>query len=193
MKFPLRFCLALGAALLFASAALSQKVSAQSCSAPPPGLVAWYAGEGNALDIQGGNNGTLQGGATFVLGRVEQGFNLDGTTAFVRVPGKDTLYPGSGSFSVEAWIKTSRTTGSEIVFAKYEGGGLQYGNSYYALFLRNGVLSGEIRDTDAGGPDHDGVHVVDGTKMLADNTFHHVVMLRDMTASVVRLYVDGTA
>src|SRR5213078_3452910 len=28
------------------------------CVAPPSGLVAWYPGEGNAFDIQGGNNGT---------------------------------------------------------------------------------------------------------------------------------------
>jgi len=37
----------------------------QRCVSPPPDLVSWWPGDGNALDIQSGNNGTLQNGATF--------------------------------------------------------------------------------------------------------------------------------
>jgi len=44
---------------------------------PIPGLVSWWPGEGNAEDVVGGNNGTLQGGATFGTGMVGQGFSFD--------------------------------------------------------------------------------------------------------------------
>ena len=51
---------------------------AQSCVEPPSGIVAWWAGDGNATDVQGGNNGTLQNGATFAAGMVAQAFSFDG-------------------------------------------------------------------------------------------------------------------
>ena len=40
------------------------------CVTPPPGLVAWWAGEANANDMAGTNNGTLSGGASFEGGEV---------------------------------------------------------------------------------------------------------------------------
>src|SRR5262249_36974468 len=46
----------------------ASRVAAQSspaCVTPPSGMVAWWPGDGNANDIQGSNNGTLQNGATF--------------------------------------------------------------------------------------------------------------------------------
>src|SRR5207244_7714188 len=49
-----------------------------TCTPPPPNMVAWYQGEGNANDIQGGNNGTLQNGATFAAGGGGQAFSLEG-------------------------------------------------------------------------------------------------------------------
>lgn len=45
----------------------------------PSGQVAWLAGDGNPNDISGnGNNGTLQNGAGFAVGKVGQGFNFNG-------------------------------------------------------------------------------------------------------------------
>jgi hypothetical protein len=41
--------------------------NAQSCAEPPPGLVAWWPGDGNFKDIQGNNPGTNAGGTTFIL------------------------------------------------------------------------------------------------------------------------------
>ena len=54
-----------------------------SCIVSPPGQVSWWAGEGNANDIRGDNNGTLVNGATFAAGEVEQAFSFDGTWAVV--------------------------------------------------------------------------------------------------------------
>src|SRR6185295_10275127 len=51
-----------------------------NCVAPPPQMVAWYPADGNALDIQGGNNGGLRGNVTFASGEVGQSFQFDGAT-----------------------------------------------------------------------------------------------------------------
>jgi hypothetical protein len=38
---------------------LASHAIAQNCLQPPAGLVGWWPGDGNANDIQDGNNGTL--------------------------------------------------------------------------------------------------------------------------------------
>ncbi|MGH9945549.1 MAG: hypothetical protein ACRD9R_24610, partial [Pyrinomonadaceae bacterium] len=48
------------------------------CLPPPAGMVAWYPGDGNADNLVGVNNGTLQNGATFAPGKVGQAFSFDG-------------------------------------------------------------------------------------------------------------------
>jgi Concanavalin A-like lectin/glucanases superfamily len=44
----------------------------------PSGQVGWWSGDGNANDIAGANNGTLQNGAGFAVGKVGQGFQFNG-------------------------------------------------------------------------------------------------------------------
>jgi hypothetical protein len=38
---------------------------AQECLVAPEGLLSWWPGEGDASDIEDGNDGTMQYGATF--------------------------------------------------------------------------------------------------------------------------------
>ena len=53
----------LGVAFVLTSlCSVASFVAAQICAQPPAGLVSWWPGEENADDIQGGNNGMLQGG-----------------------------------------------------------------------------------------------------------------------------------
>ena len=60
---------------------------AGSCVSAPAGIVGWWPGDGNANDIAGTNNGTLQGGATAtVTGLDGMAFSFDGTNSFVQVP-----------------------------------------------------------------------------------------------------------
>src|SRR3954471_5623734 len=87
---------------------------AQTCTPPPPNMVSWWPGDGNANDIQGSNNGTLQNGATFAPGMVGQAFRFDGVDDYVRVPDSANLYPGAGSLTVDAWIKTNQVAGTII-------------------------------------------------------------------------------
>ncbi len=53
------------AALLLAPAFPFRCAAQTNCTPAPPGLVSWWRAEGNALDWVGGNNGTLEGDATY--------------------------------------------------------------------------------------------------------------------------------
>src|SRR5206468_12218446 len=74
-----------------------------TCTPPPPNMVAWYQGEGNANDIQGGNNGTLQNGATFAAGEVGQAFSLDGVDDQIFI-GNPTSLRITGDLTIDAWV-----------------------------------------------------------------------------------------
>ena len=88
---------------LFALA--SRAHAADVCLAPPDGLVAWWAGDGDASDFVGSNDGTLYGGATFAPGKVGQGFKLDGVDDFVLIPDSSTLNL-TNALTVELWFNS---------------------------------------------------------------------------------------
>ncbi len=87
---------------------------------PPPGLVAWWPGDGNANDIIGINNGTLLGNATANgTGIVGQAFSLDGVNAAVNA-GTNSLFDfsgGSADFTIEAWVKPAALPSFSTGFA----------------------------------------------------------------------------
>jgi hypothetical protein len=58
---------------------------ALTCDASPSGLVAWWPGNGDAYDVVGNNNGTLQGGTSFTNGIAGQAFYFNGTDAYVEI------------------------------------------------------------------------------------------------------------
>jgi hypothetical protein len=66
--------------------------------------VSWWTGDGNALDLAGVNNGTLQGGATASgVGEVGAAFTFDGTNNYVSIPDSASLRPSV--FTVECWVR----------------------------------------------------------------------------------------
>jgi len=71
-------------------------VSQPSCAAAPAGLVGWWTGDGNAVDIAGNNSGTPQSGAGYGSGEVAQGFSFGGNGASLQV--NSTVYsPSAGT------------------------------------------------------------------------------------------------
>ena len=54
--------------------------------------------------------------------------------------------------------------------------------------MSGGKVVAEIRDSDGSPP---GSLLLMGTSNIADGSFHHVAMLRDMSISQLRIYVDG--
>jgi len=71
---------------------------------PPSGIVAWWPGDGNANDIQGNNNGTLQNGTTFAPGLVLQAFHFNGANNYVSIADTPSMDFGTGNFTIELWV-----------------------------------------------------------------------------------------
>src|SRR5207248_1929649 len=94
-----------------------------SCLYAANGLVAWWTGDGNAEDIVGGHNGTLENGVAFAEGKVEKAFALDGVDDYVNVPYNPILDPGTNSFTIQAWVRTTVTAGRQTIVEKYECAG----------------------------------------------------------------------
>lgn len=57
--------------------------SINACVASPPGLVAWWSGDGHPRDLQGGQHGTLRNGTTYAAGKAGEGFVFDGVDDYV--------------------------------------------------------------------------------------------------------------
>ena len=53
------------------------------CDPLPSGIVTWWPGENNAVDIIGGNNGTLMNGTGFASGEVGTAFNFNGVNQYL--------------------------------------------------------------------------------------------------------------
>jgi hypothetical protein len=82
---------------------LSGLAQSGGCLPPPPGLVAWWPGDGDANDIAGGNQGILTSGAIATAqGLVGDAFSFDGVDSYVRLPNR---LAGQSEGTVECWFK----------------------------------------------------------------------------------------
>src|SRR5262245_34186181 len=89
----------IAAVILPLPAAAQPAATTSGCMLAPSGITAWWPGEGNANDLVGSNNGTLQG-ATFGPGEVGQAFSFDGEDDFVSFPDSPSLNVGTADFSM---------------------------------------------------------------------------------------------
>ncbi len=60
--------------------------SPTTCIPPPDGIMAWWPGQGTALDSVGGHNGTFLNGPGFTNGMVDKGFYFPGSNQCVQIP-----------------------------------------------------------------------------------------------------------
>jgi hypothetical protein len=148
-----------------------------ACLDPPPSLVSWWTGDGDASDIIGPNDGTLRNGATFAPGLVGQAFSFDGVDDEVEAPGTYINY--LQQLTIDAWVYHNSLPANQIMNyvmldakaeLRYDGiNGPQQLHFYLKI---NGVLE-HIR--------------VNNVLQVA--VFHHVAGTYD--GSVMRLYLDG--
>ena len=74
-----------------------------NCYPMPPGLIAWWAADGNALDWAGTNHGVLEGSVAFENGKAGQAFSLNGTGNYISIPHQPLWAFGTNAFSIELW------------------------------------------------------------------------------------------
>lgn len=84
------------------------------CITPPHGLVSWWPGDGNYVELVSANNGNPPSGATFVPGMVAQAFNFDGSAASgFPVPDARSL-KFTDAISIAAWVNPSNLSCTNI-------------------------------------------------------------------------------
>jgi alpha-tubulin suppressor-like RCC1 family protein len=177
--------------ILLAATATTQTLEA-SCTPPPAGIVGWLPAEGNANDIIGGDNGTLEGGATFAPGEVGLGFRFDGTNGYVQIPDSAALKPAN--VTVEAWIwldpNVSPSSNEQIIFKQ---------NSWSYYFEGYTILKAHIDNGNGTFTDHFQSVVSANGNQIAINSitavqrgvWYHVATTYD--GNQLTLYVNGVA
>lgn len=153
---------------------------------PPPQVHLRFdeAAGGTAADSTGnGWNGTVQDGATWSGGRINNAINLDGTDNHITLPGG--VVNGLTNFTAATWVK-------------WNGGSLNWqrifdfgtGITNYMFLTPQSSLTGRVRFAiTTSGPV--GEQIIDGSAALPIGVWTHVaVSLSDATGT---LYVNGTA
>jgi RHS repeat-associated protein len=100
---------------------------------------------------------------------------------------------GSGSWTIEAWAKSSDTAAaSQMIASRYECGWNNCvspdgnANALYNLGLSNGRAFMSVRS------DNGTSVAAAGSTDLRDGSWHHMAGVLDRAASLLRVYVDGT-
>jgi hypothetical protein len=164
----------------------------KSNSVPAPsGLVSWWRGEGDASDSVGANNGVQVGNVQYAAGKVGQGFLLNGTNAYIRIPYSSTL-SFSNALTIELWYKCADAKGGGLVNKRNnESGPINYGT-----LVTPGAAVGayfndpNVVDSDAGGTFETSVY----SPTPPAGNFHHLAVTWQQQTSnslVVLTYIDG--
>jgi len=178
--------------IVLVTAMLAGHVAAQDCVEPPPGLVSWWPGDGNADDIHNGNDGTLVGGAGFGPGMVGEAFSLDGIDDVVSVTDDPTL-DNTGEISLALWVSTNQPLGQtgdlstdhQYLVDKRPG----FGNPPGYTFCFDCLASGEISFGFSDGSSAN--HVTSSGLSITAGTFHFFVGTASKSEDFVRIYQDG--
>lgn len=163
------------------------RVGTTGCVSPPDSMVGWWPGDNNATDISGfGNNGTLQGNATYGAGKVANAFFLINAADYVLVPDDPELDFGLGNMTVDAWIRTSNPDGNTLTIVDKRSG-TPSNPIGYTMFLSQGKLGFQLGN---GSPTFN--NVSDNFSMLNDGNWHHVAVAVERNSSTGgKMYVDG--
>lgn len=168
------------------------------CIPPPTGMVAWWPLDETTVtnnvahDIAGSHldNGTYYGN-TFppmpmpCQGKVANGLQFDGMDDFIGVPDGTDLNFGTGDFSIDAWIKTPDTLGTQFIIDKRLLWGAFLNNwRGYALFLSNGTLFLQLADYSWTN--------YNSSIFVGDGKWHHIaVAVTRNDPNGIRFFLDG--
>jgi hypothetical protein len=153
--------------------------------------------EDAALDTGGYDNpGTCTdpGCPTSAAGLIGTAFDFDGGNDGITVADDDSLnFAGTDSLSFEAWVKIENGTtcqGNKVFIGKFNG------SLSYAWWLGCGlVVDGDPNSATIAmfhlEDDNHAFLLLKGTTPLNDNSWHHVVGVRDNASDTNYLYVDG--
>jgi streptogramin lyase len=142
----------------------------------PGGAVSSWSGDNTTQDRIGGNNGTLQGGASYGPGEVNQAFSFSGTGDYFQAP-TNGLPTGSSDRTMELWVKVYAFVTTEAMFASY--GTFGSSGQAYGLGTSGSTLFFSDWGTSIFGPS------------LQTGVWYHVAVTN--VGNTATLYLDGVA
>lgn len=168
------------------------------CTPPPPQMAAWWPLDETsgvtAADIAGfPTNGAHVNGPAPVAGKVAGALGFDGVNDYVQVANHASLNFGTGNLSIDAWIRTSATSGIQLIVDKRVEAASTQG---YSFFIGNGMLGFQLAQ--GGGssicstaPTSSCTNYGSGA-FVADGQWHHVAVTVERGSTTGgRFYVDG--
>src|SRR4029077_12775157 len=170
--------------------------SVPSCVTPPSGMVSWWPAEGDANDIQDGNDGTLENGAGFGTGEVGQAFSFNGSNQDVAIGNPANLKLTTG-LTVDAWINPSSVNGSSGdlvggIITKWAQT-FPNGDSWAIWIQNNGSPNSYSLAADISGGMPQGESGVISGGSIPLNTWTHVAVTYDSASGTLIVYVNGSA
>lgn len=156
------------------------------CTPPPSGMVSWWGGDNNALDMVGGNHGTLMGGATYASGMVGEAFSFDGVNDYVEIPHSASLNLTSG-LTLDTWFKAN-TAGDGTLFSKSDSNGSESVTSYALAINPDGSFNMVLYGT------YPADNWVTAPGLFTIGQWYHVALTWDGTygpVDNVKLYLNG--
>ena len=164
----------------YAAVTVTASISVVPCQTVPSGLVAWWKAEGNAMDVIGGDTGTLENGVTYVPGEVGQAFGFNGNQQMVTVGNPAVLQVQN--FTIETWFQRASATAASTDPTAFTGRGqiFSYGQGGYGVgLLPSGQpFLGQI-----------GVTSLVATVSVTDTAWHHLAVA--VSDGNVAFYLDG--
>lgn len=155
---------------------------AAGCVAPPANMVSWWAGDGNANDIQGSNHGTVSGGVGYAGGKVGQAFDLNGTNGIITIGNPSNLQLTT-AITAEAWIRPDTTFADyRTVVSKWS----QTSQQSWGLFVNSNRIYAIVANGNGQFTDAIGGNIPFGTTA----SMTHVAMTYS-AADGIRVYVNG--
>jgi hypothetical protein len=153
------------------------------CTTAPAGLVAWWPGNSNTLDVVSTNHGSLLNGAGYAPGQKGLAFNFSALDHSVRIPDAPALNPTNG-LTLEGWVWVSQYP--DIDGVAIAGKDSPFSTRQYLLALNWAGDRWSIRP-------HvtvpSGMKFFDGATAIQTGAWYHVAMTYDN--ATLRLFVNG--
>lgn len=151
------------------------------CSSPPTDMTNWWDGDNNALDIVGPHDGTLIGDTVYADGIIGKAFSFDGVGDYVALPVSSDWDFGTGSFTINAWFKTSMSGSYGNIIRYHSGGGA---SGLWGLRMNQSNRVEFLIANDSGS-----MSLAATTTNYNDDNWHFVTVVRD--GGFLRIYIDG--